>query len=331
MTHVISKQLDRSEFPHRVWDLGEPPQEMYLVGELPRGPAVAVIGTRHPTCDALKYTEELVQALARQGLSVWSGGAKGIDIAAHRAALGAGAKSVVVAPAGWEHPYPPEHADDYRAVVARGGAYLALVPPAQEARLHQFFARNAVLMALVDVVVIVQAGLRSGARNAAKVARRLGRTVFVAPSCPWVPQGLGCNLEIGLGARVLVSPKDVVKSLSCYGITSAAVPAFDEAARNDFAQAVAAPLTAGAVAERRVFETSVKSDRRVSPTFKLETELDAELRLILSAIESGAHHLDDLCARTGLLLPVVQSDVLRLTLLGLVRTDQAGAVKIVSS
>lgn len=327
VTSFISRRLDRTAFPHRVLDLPELPRELHLTGELPRGPSAAIIGTRHPTEEAVKYTFELVRWLGRHGLSIWSGGAKGIDIAAHRAAVQAGATTVVVAPAGWERPYPPEHAEDFRAVVEHGGAYLSLVPPAQEARLHQFFARNALLMTLVDVVVIVQAGLRSGARNAAKVARRLGRTIFVAPSCPWVHQGLGCNLEIGLGARVLLSPKEVVKATSGYGISCVAVLEAHQVEPCHVAPSVTASQQRGQAPQG---PSRMRSRTVAGSMSHSDPALDAELRLVVAAVVGGARHVDALCERTGLSLSVVQSDLLRLTLMGLVRTDHAGAIDLVS-
>ncbi len=328
MSYFVSRRLEKVAFPHRVFDLPEPPHHLYLVGELPRVPAIAVIGTRHPTEDAVTYTAELVREIAKDGIAVWSGGAKGIDIAAHRAALGAGATTVVVAPAGWQHPYPPEHAGDYREIVEQGGAYLSIVDTEQVAQRHLFFARNALLMALADVVVIVQAGLRSGARNAAKFARRLGRPVFVAPSSPWIYQGLGCNLEIGLGARVLVSPKDVIGAVAGYGLSSGSVPVGAQVSCNHFDQSVLeAPLRGEAVQGL----AAGRRHPRAAATRASDPQLDAELRELVDAIRSGVRYVDALCQRTGLPPAVVQSDVLRLTLLGLVRTDCAGAIDVVST
>jgi DNA protecting protein DprA len=328
MTCIVSRRLERVAFPHRVFDLPEPPCQLHLAGELPRGPAIAVIGTRYPTEEATKYTGELVGEFAKHGVAIWSGGAEGIDIAAHRAALRVGATTVVVAPAGWNRPYPPEHAGDYHEIVERGGAYLSIVAPECVAQRHLFFARNALLMALVDVVVIIQAGLRSGARNAAKFARRLGRTVFVAPSSPWIHQGVGCNLEIGLGARVLLSPKDVIRAVAGYGLGSVSVPGEAQVSCNHYDQSVS---TAPRREEPAQDRAAGCSRPRGGPTRASEPQLDAELRELVDAIRAGARYVDALCQRTGLPPAVVQSDVLRLTLLGLVRTDRAGAIDIVTS
>ncbi|MEB2322421.1 MAG: DNA-processing protein DprA, partial [Sorangiineae bacterium] len=160
--------------PPALADLPEPPEVLYLRGELARAPAVAIIGTRAPSPGALGYTRSLASALGRAGVTIVSGGAVGIDAAAHEGALDAGGSCLVVAPSGYERPFPRENAPLFRAVVERGGAYLSLVPGDVPASRGAFFLRNAVLVALADLVILVEAPYRSGARNAAAAAHRLG-------------------------------------------------------------------------------------------------------------------------------------------------------------
>src|SRR5690348_13223843 len=105
---------------------GTPPT-LYLRGALPHARGVAVVGTREPTAEAAAFTRALVRDLAAQGLSIWSGGALGIDAAAHEAALACGAPTVVVMGGGLGRPYPREHAPLFERVVAHGGALLARV------------------------------------------------------------------------------------------------------------------------------------------------------------------------------------------------------------
>jgi DNA processing protein len=335
MSQNIPKRLERAAFPFRVSDLPEPPKQLFLVGQLPRGPAVAIVGTRKPTREAVAYTAELVESLGEHGVAIWSGGAVGIDVAAHEAALRVGAPTVVVAPAGWDRPYPPQHAELYRAIVAQGGAYLSQVAPERPAQQHLFFARNALLVALAQVVVIVQAGLRSGARNAAKFARALGRPLFAAPSCPWVYQGLGCNVELGLGARILTSPKDVIRSIHGQGLVG-----FVDSAKSTTVSATSwngfdcvPPVSASEALKEGGAGFGGGQNRKVrrGPTSQSDALLDGELECIVSAIRSGANTVDALCAGTGLALSVVQSGLLRLTLLGLVRTDRTGVVCFVTN
>jgi DNA processing protein len=306
--------LEGASLPHRISDLPVPPKRLYLVGSLPRGPSVAVVGTRNPTETAVAYTASLVAELVTAGCEIWSGGASGIDTAAHRAALACGGRSVVVAPAGWDCPYPTENTQLFQQVVASGGAYLSLVPADRQALPGQFFARNALLTALVRAVVVVQASVRSGARNTAKFARRLGRPLFAVPSCPWIAQGAGCNVEIQLGARILTSAKDVIAAATdsslLIGSASASGPrAFD------------ANGNAG-----RATQMNRSTRHRKSP--ESNSPLSEELRSLAEHLRQGARNVDDLCQRTGRPASVIQSDVLRLTLFGVARTEPSGTITL---
>jgi DNA processing protein len=164
--------------------------------------------------------------------------------------------------------------------------------------------------------VVVQAGLRSGARNAAKTARRIGRPIFAVPSCPWVHQGLGCNLEISLGARPISSAKDVVKWLAVSGLcVGDTVPSRDDEARS----VSDIPPPSG---------VSVPSSAAVSTT--LPESLEGELLRVLDELRKGARNVDEICQRTGWPAAVVQSDVLRLTLYGEIKVGRSGVIEIVS-
>ncbi len=200
--------------PVRLRDLREPPTAMYLRGALPRGPAVAVVGTRDPSGEAVEFTRDLAAALAAEGVAIYSGGAKGIDLAAHEGTLEAGGATVVVAPAGFHRPFPEDHGGVFHRIVERGGAYLSAFPDDEPARLGHFLLRNAHLAALVHALVVVQCDFRSGARNAARRARELGRVVFAVPHSPWFAEGAGCNRELERGAIPLRAPAQVLSALA---------------------------------------------------------------------------------------------------------------------
>jgi DNA processing protein len=210
--------LEGATLPPRVRDLPEPPARLYLHGILPRGPCVGIVGTRHPTAEALEYAEQFSSWLARKGVAIVSGGAKGIDAAAHQGALAASGVTLVVAPSGFDRPYPAEHGDLFREIVARGGGHVSSFIGSVEPRRHQFFARNALLAALCHALVVVEAPLRSGARNTAHWARRLARACFVVPSTPWNERGLGCIAELQRGARLLAAPQEVLDCLRQQGL-----------------------------------------------------------------------------------------------------------------
>lgn len=208
------RRLSGSRLPPGLGDLPDPPKLVYVRGELPRGPRVAIVGTRYPTQGAALFAFELAAQLAHRGVAVLSGGAKGIDSMAHSGALAVGGSTVVVAPGGFRRPFPPENSGLFRQVVERGGAYLSLSPSDTPASRGGFFPRNACLVALCHAVVVVEAPVRSGARNAAARARELGRPLFVAPAAPYNAQGIGCIVELKLGARPLYSERDVLQLLA---------------------------------------------------------------------------------------------------------------------
>ena len=289
--------LSGARLPPRLWDLSHPPRRLYLRGELPRGPAVAVVGTRRCSSQGAELTRDLARGLASAGVAVLSGGAQGIDTAAHEGALDAGGSTVVVAPAGFDNPYPTENAELFRRVVGQGGAYLSLKPDAVGAGRSTFFARNGCLIALSHAVIVTETRFRGGARNAAKWARLLGRPLFVVPHSPWHEPGSGAILELRLGARPLDRASDVLKLLRDLGLH--AVPAST------------AP-------------TSLEG------SLPLDAARPGEGDPVLAALRAGAAHADEIAERTGLSPAVVQQRILTLALSGVLVPGPVGSVKLVT-
>jgi DNA processing protein len=293
-------RLTGDRLPRRLFELPDPPAELYVQGELPRAPAVAIVGTRHPTLEGIDFAERLAFELARRGIVILSGGAAGIDAAAHRGALEGKGCTVVVAPAGREAPYPPEHAGLFRKVISAGGAYVSLVPDDRPATPSAFFARNRCLVALSQVVIVVQAPLRSGARNAAAHARELGRPVLAVPSCPWIPEGRGCLAELRLGATPCEGARDVLHRLHALG---------------------AVPIERGTRRKRRLHSTQSAFD------FEGSSELERDAARVLAASHDGAVEPDELCRALELPAARIQRVLLTLRLRGvLVPGPQGGLI-----
>ena len=287
--------------PPRLSDLAEPPECLYLRGELPHGPTVAIVGTRYPTAASERFAESLAAELGGVGVSVFSGGARGIDSAAHRGALRAGAPTVVVAPSGFDHPYPDFNAALFRSVVEGGGAFVSLVPDDHAASNPAFFARNACLVALSHALVLIEAPLRSGARNAVKWARTLGRPLLVVPHAPWNEKGKGSLLELRAGATVLTRARDVL----------------DELERVLFHPLPSPP----APEEEPTLQVELPFAR---PRGRLARSPD--VAIVLAALKDGATTLDGIGERTGLPPAVIQKHVLTLTLEGVLAPDPSGCL-----
>jgi DNA processing protein len=291
----LPRTLCGSALPYRLADLEQPPELLYLRGELPRGPAVAIVGTRRPTRFGTRFAEALGHDLARAGVAVLSGGAAGIDTAAHEGALRARGTTVAVGPAGWRRPFPSENKQLFERIVRAGGGYLSLVADTVPATQAAFFARNACLVALSNVVVVVEAGFRSGALNAARWARELGRPVLVVPHSPWNKKGRGCIVELRRGASICEGPVDVLRQLD---------------------RLLLSPLPLG--------------DAPVQPNLPLTGPpgLQADANRVRAAIAAGATNVDEIMAVTELSPAVVQRQILTLTLAGVLAPDRSGRLSL---
>jgi DNA processing protein len=166
-------------YPERLSRLGRPPAELWYRGGLPGRPGgvagtVAIVGARAASAAGRDRARTLAGALGRAGYVVISGGAHGIDAAAHEGALDVGAATFAVLGCGIDVVYPDRHGPLYDRIAAAGGGVLSEYPPGTPPRHGQFPARNRIIAALADAVVVVEAARRSGALGTAAHARALG-------------------------------------------------------------------------------------------------------------------------------------------------------------
>ncbi len=166
--------------------------------------ALAVVGARCSSGYGERVTGELVSDLVARGWTIVSGAAFGIDGAAHRTALATGGSTIAVLACGVDRPYPAQH-DRLLTEIAETGLVISEYPPGATAHKHHFLARNRLVAALADAVLVVEAGLRSGARNTVKWARRLGRPALAVPGPVSSPSSVGCHRMIREGEALLVT------------------------------------------------------------------------------------------------------------------------------
>lgn len=315
---AVPRGLTAGALPACLSQLPEPPRELFLCGQLPRGPSVALVGTRQPTRPAAEFAFQLAHALAQRGIAVLSGGALGIDTQAHEGALAAGGHSVVVAPSSWDRPYPECNADLFARVLAAGGGHLSAYESGVAAHNAQFFARNSYLVALSDVVVVVEAPFRSGARNAAQWARRLGRPLLVVPAAPWNPRGVGCIVELKLGAEPLYSHRDVLACLARIGRPGLPLPL------------PAAPESVSP-ARSRASRRSGPVSRRSAQTVTSRQPTDPLAQRVLQAVTRGACYPDQIAVEVGCDPGEVNQCLLVLSLDGLLLAHPTGAYTVAGS
>lgn len=209
-------------------------------------PCVAIVGTRSATPRGRGLARAFARDLAAAGCTVLSGLALGIDTAAHEGALDAGAPTVGVLGGGHVKFFPPRNRALAERIAAGCGAVLSPYPPDEPARAYQFLARNAVVAALADAVLVIEAPARSGALNTAGWAA--GRIpVLAVPGDVDRPHVQGCLALIRDGATLARHPDDVLEAL---GRTRDAAPAVPAAPRRD-------PLEAALLAFLRAGEATI--------------------------------------------------------------------------
>ncbi len=304
-TQLLCERFDKATMPKKVLFAGDadfpsPLLEMsrhglggcltlHVEGEWPLPQGIAVVGTRQPTEEAVAFTRKVVEVLVSEGYAVWSGGAVGIDAAAHTAALENGGKTVVVSPSGLNVTFPLEHKELFHRVATSGGAIVTRFDDDEQPRRHFFHRRNDVLACLTLATVIVQANLRSGSRSTARAARALGRPRLVVPHTPWDPRGNGCAEELKLGGIPLVDPKMLPALIG--GV---------------------APLEDRATRERA--RTDADARRALASHAHVARDLDPITSRVLDAVGEMPIHADDLCEKTQLPISSVTAALLTLTL-----------------
>ena len=202
---------DDADYPYRLQQCLDKPQVLYGLGNLhpSEGHVVAIVGTRRPTERGKELTEALVRDLHERldSLTIVSGGAYGIDIAAHRAALQYGVPTIMVLAHGLDRIYPYQHKPEAEAAMEQGGL-ISEYPEGTEPFAANFLQRNRIIAGLADAVVIVESRERGGSLNTAQRALNYGRALFAFPGRPNDPSSQGCNNLIRLGKAQLISCAD---------------------------------------------------------------------------------------------------------------------------
>ncbi|MGD0556845.1 MAG: DNA-processing protein DprA [Streptosporangiaceae bacterium] len=206
------------EWPSRLEDLGDKtPYALWLRGNgdlrLSCLRSVAIVGARAATAYGSYMATELASALAASGWAIVSGGAYGVDAAAHRGALASGGVTIAVMACGVDHPYPAGHVELMNAIT-KTGVVMSEWPPGCNATRLRFLSRNRVIAALAAGTVVVEAGRRSGALNTAKHAGDLERPLMAVPGPVTSQLSAGCHMMIrNWGAALVTTTAEVTETL----------------------------------------------------------------------------------------------------------------------
>jgi DNA processing protein len=239
------------EYPRRLLEIHDPPLALYVCGTLQERDrhAVAVVGTRRPTHYGRDTTAALAGQLARCGLTVVSGLAEGVDTAAHTAALEAGGRTLAVVGGGLDRLYPASNRG-LAASIVKHGAVLSEFPFGRSPDKASFAIRNRVVSGLSMGVLVVEAGVRSGALITVRAALDQNRSVFAVPGRIDSPASAGTNALIQQGAQLVTSPDDILRSFEWLvpaGLAGARPAAPPPAALSPEEERVAAALAGGAI------------------------------------------------------------------------------------
>jgi DNA processing protein len=215
------------EYPKKLREARHPVELLYFQGwwNLVEGPAVAIVGTRNPSAEGLARTSRLAKLLAKDGFTVVSGLAKGVDTMAHTAALEAGGATIAVIGTPLNRAYPTENAELQRRI-GREFLVVSQVPilkylQAKNPRVNSYFfpERNVTMSALTDATIIVEAGETSGTLYQARAAIDQGRRLFILDSC--FGRGLSWpDKFLSQGAIRVRDYDDIIKHLAAPGCTT---------------------------------------------------------------------------------------------------------------
>lgn len=212
--NISVKILTDEDYPGRLKEIDSPPPVLYLRGEPTPDDewAVAVVGTRRLTAYGRQIAEDIAGTLARNGITVVSGMARGVDSISHQAALNAGGRTIAVLGSGLDRIYPPENRRLSEQICANG-ALISDYPPGTPPEASNFPPRNRLISGLSLAVVVVEAGQTSGALITASFAADQGRDVFAVPGNITSPASKGTNRLIRDGAQPLLNPEEVLETL----------------------------------------------------------------------------------------------------------------------
>ena len=233
--------LGAPDYPPLLATIADPPPVLWALGDigLAARPAVALVGARNASALGCRMAARLAADLGGAGLVVASGLARGIDAAAHKAALATG--TIAVQAGGIDEVYPPENAG-LAAEIAAQGLRLSEMPPGHPPRPQDFPRRNRIVSGLALGVVVIEGAERSGSLITARNALDQGREVMAVPGNPLDARAGGCNALIRDGAVLVRSAADVAEALAEVLGTRLAVPAPAPAAPEAAPAAAGGPL-----------------------------------------------------------------------------------------
>lgn len=289
---------DSVYYPQKLREIRNFPPVLFLQGEkevLLNDVKIAMVGTRKATNYSLRVAAALAQALSAAGTTVVSGGALGIDSAAHTGALRAGGKTVAVLGCGLGTDYLRENAA-LRREISENGALVTEFLPFSPASRTTFPLRNRIISALSLGTVVVEAGEKSGSLITARYAAEQGRDVFAVPGDVISSAFTGANKLIHDGAKPVFSPLDILEEY-VYTYSDALNL---QAAERVFCDVQQAPLRPTPSAREKNASSVSTAPKTAAPAGTLPSTAGKNAVTVYQSLGDGERHIDEISAKTGL-------------------------------
>jgi len=207
-------RLGDEAYPELLTRLNDPPEQLHVLGDpdILHLPSLAIVGSRNPTRSGARNAHEFAKFLGNTGFSIVSGLAQGIDAAAHRGALEAGAPTVAFLGTGIDRIYPAVNRD-LAHEIAEKGVLVSEFPPGTAPAKWTFPRRNRLISGLSLGTIVIEAARRSGSLITARLAAEQGREVFALPGSIHNPLARGCHQLIRSGAKLVETAEDILAEL----------------------------------------------------------------------------------------------------------------------
>ena len=283
--YALGAQLisqDDPDFPQSLLDLSDCPPFLWALGDISllNRPMIALVGARNASSLGTRMAKSLAANLGEAGYVIVSGLARGVDAAAHNAALATG--TIAVQAGGVDVIYPAENTD-LAASIANTGLRLSEMPIGLQPMARHFPVRNRIISGLSHATVVVEAAAKSGSLITARDALDQGRDVLAVPGHPFDARASGCNMLIRDGATLVRSAKDVIEALTPLAPTQQMLPMDEPATQNsdlrdtsDLHMQILSRLGPSPVAEDQLIRDLKTSAADITPVL-LDLELDGQI------------------------------------------------------
>lgn len=214
---ILRATTDEPSFPQRLRDIPDTPQQLYMsadITDLLARPTLAIVGSRKITAYGRSVTETLAREVSKQGITIISGLALGVDAVAHQAAIAEHGTTIAVLPCGLDMIYPASHSHLAQQIIQNGGALVSEYPKETQPFKLNFIARNRIVTGLADAILITEAASKSGTLHTANFALEQGKTVMAVPGNITSEQSQGTNNLIKIGALPVTDITDILAAMN---------------------------------------------------------------------------------------------------------------------